>query len=122
MATLWTRQLAGLVAGAQALATVAETLAAVHFTRQHLGTGETTRDILQVASNVASLLVLSHAPFPSEVCARRTLLFTVAVVKHRMVTPVSPCAWICAVWGLGATGDGRVQHGLPTVARQLIKA
>lgn len=74
-----------------------------------------------MARDVAALLVLSHAPFLSEVCARRTLVFTVAVVKHWVVALVSSCAHAFALWWLCATGDWRVQDSEPTVTRQLIK-
>lgn len=71
--------------------------------------------------DVAALLVLSHAPFLSEVCARWTLLFTVAVVKHWMVTFMSSSTQVFALRWLRATGDGRVQNGEPAVTRQLVK-
>lgn len=71
--------------------------------------------------DVAALLVLPHAPLLSEVCARWTLLFTVAVVKDWVITLMSSCAQIFALWWLGATGDGRVQHSEPTVTCQFIK-
>lgn len=39
-----------------------------------------------------------------------------------MVTLMPPGTQILTLGGFGATGDGRVQHSLPTVACQLIKA
>lgn len=74
-----------------------------------------------MAWDVAALLVVSHAPFLREVSAWRTLLLTVAVVKHWMVTLVSSCAHVFALWWLCAAGDGWVQDSEPTVTRQLIK-
>lgn len=71
--------------------------------------------------DVAALLVLSHAPFLREVCAWWTLLFTVAVVKHRVVALVSSGTHVFALWWLCAAGDGRVQDSDSTVTRQLIK-
>lgn len=40
------------------------------------------KKLCKLSAQGKSYLVLSHAPFLSEVRARRTLLFTVAVVKH----------------------------------------
>lgn len=71
--------------------------------------------------DVAALLMLSHAPFLSKVCARWTLLFTVAVVKHWVVALVSSCTHVFALWWLCAAGDGRVQDSEPAVTRQLIE-
>lgn len=123
VAALWTRQRAGLLAVTvwQTFATVADPSAAVHFTRQCFITGQATGDVLQVAWDVAALLVISHAPFLSEVSARWTLLLAVAVVKHWVVTFVSSCTHVLTLWWLCATGDRRVQDGEPTVARQLIE-
>lgn len=123
VATVWTRQRAGLLAAAscQTLAPVADAFAAVHFAWQRFITRQATRNVLQMTWDVAALLVLSHAPYLSEVCARWTLLFTVAVVKHWVVALVSSCAHVFALWWLGATGDGRVQDGEPTVTRQLVE-
>lgn len=123
MAAVWTRQRAGLLAAAscQTLAPVADLSAAVHLTWQLFVTRQATRNVLQVTRDVAALLVLSHAPFLSEVRARWTLLFTVAVVKHLVVTLVSSCAHAFALWRLCATGDGRVQDREPTVTRQLVE-
>lgn len=123
VAAVGTRQHAGLVAAAfcQALAAVADPPAVVHFTRQLLVTREAAGDVLQMTRDVATLLVLSHAPFLSEVCTRWALLFTVAVVKHWVVALMPSSTQVLALRRLGATSDRRVQDGLPTVTRQLIK-
>lgn len=123
VAAVWTRQRAGLQAAAppQTVAPVADPSAAVHLARQRFVTRQATGDVLQVTRDVAALLVLSHAPFLSEVCARRTLVFAVAVVEHRVVALVSSRAHVFALRGLRATGDGRVQDREPAVTRQLIK-
>lgn len=123
VATFWTRQCAGLLAAAfcQTLAPVADPSAAVHFTWQSFITYQATGNVLQMTWNVATLLVLSHAPFLSEVSAGWTLLFTVAVVKHWVVTLMSSCTYVFALWWLCATGNGRVQDSEPTVTRQLVK-
>lgn len=94
------------------LTPVAQPSAAVHITWQRFITHQAAGNVLQMTWDVAALLwcqrkerhfnhrnlktnrsygnsqvrrsylVLSHAPFLSEVCARWALLFTVAVVKH----------------------------------------
>lgn len=123
MATVWTGQHTGLLAAAfcHTLAPVADPFAAVHFAWQRFITCQAAGDVLQMTWDVAALLVLSHTPFFSEVCARWTLFFTVAVVKHWVVALVSSCTHVFALWWLCATGDGRVQDGEPTVTRQLIE-
>lgn len=123
VAAVRTRQQAGLLAVTvwQTVAAVADPSAAVHFTRQCFVTRQATGDVLQVARDVAALLVVSHAPFLSEVSAWWTLLLTVAVVKHWMVTLVSSCAHVFALWWLRAAGDGWVQDSESAVTRQLIK-
>lgn len=123
MAAVWTRQRAGLLAAAfwQALSPVADASAAVHFAGQHFIAHQATRNVLEMTRDVAALLVLSHAPFLCEVSAGRTLLITVAVVKHWVVTLVSSRARVFALGRLRSTGDGWVQHREPAVTRQLIK-
>lgn len=123
MAAVRTRHDAGLLAAAvcRALAPVTDPSAAVLFTRQRLVTRQATGNVLQMTGDVASLLMLSHAPFLSEVCARWTLLLAVAVVKHWVVALVSSRTQVFALWRLRATSDGRVQDGLPAVTRQLIE-
>lgn len=106
--TVWTWQRARLRAAAvrRALPPVADASAAVHLARQRFVTHQATRDVLQVARDVAAFLskrwlffngedfktgifqgrkgylVLSHAPLLSEEGAGGALLFTVAVVEH----------------------------------------
>lgn len=123
MAAVWTGLHAGLLAAAfcQALSPVADPSAAVHLAGQCFITYQAARNVLQMTQDIAALLVLSHAPFLSEVCAGRALLLTVAVVKHWVVTLMSSCTQVFALWWLRATGDGRVQHSEPTVTRQLVK-
>lgn len=124
VAAVWTRQHAGLLAAAfrQALASVADPLAAVNLARQRFVARQAAGDVLQVTRDVAALLVLSHAPFLSEVRARRTLLLAVAVVKHWVVTLVSSRAHVLALRWLRAAGDGRVQDSEAAVTRQLVEA
>lgn len=60
VAAVGTRERAGLLAAAavrQALAPVAEPLAAVHFTRQRLVAHQAAGDVLQVTRDVAALLL-----------------------------------------------------------------
>lgn len=123
VAAVWTRQRAGLLAAAfcHALGPVADPSAAVHFTRHHFVTHQAAGDILQVTRDVAALLMLPHAPFLSEVCARWALFFTVAVVKHWVVALVSSRTHVFALWRLRATGDGRVQDGESAVTGQLVE-
>lgn len=123
VAAVWTRQHTGLLAAAvcQTLAPVADPSAAVVFTWQYFVACQATGNVLQVTRDVAALLVLSHAPFLSEVGAGWTLLFTVAVVKHWVVTLVSSCTHVFALWWLRAAGDGRVQDGESTVTCQLVE-
>lgn len=106
--TVWTQQRARLQAAAvrRALPPVADASAAVHLAGQRFVTNQATRDVLQVARDVAAslsnrwlsfnggdfkngisrgrkgYLVLSHAPLLSEEGAGGALLFTVAVVEH----------------------------------------
>lgn len=124
MAAVWTRLRAGLLAAAfcQALAPVTDPSAAVLFTWQRFVTRQATGNVLQMTWDVAPLLMLPHAPFLSEVRAWWTLLLTVAVVKHWVVTLVSSRAQVLALWWLCAAGDGRVQDSEPTVTRQLVEA
>lgn len=107
VAAVRARQRARLLAAAlrQAVPAVAEPFAAVHFTRQHLVTRQAAGNVLEVARDVAALLMLSHAPFLSEVCAGWTFVVTVAVVKHWMVTLVSSRAQVLALRRLRATGN-----------------
>lgn len=123
VAAVWTRQSAGLLAAGvwQAVSPVADAFAPVHVAGQCFVTCQTTGDVLQMTRDVAALLVLSHAPFLSEVRAGWTFLFAVAVVKHWMLTLVSFRTEAFALGRFGATGDGWVQNGEPTVTRQLIK-
>lgn len=124
MAAVGPRPHAGLPAAAlpHALGAVADPPASVVATGQGLVARQAAGNVLQVTGDVAALLVLSHAPFLGEVGAGGALLFTVAVVKHCMLTLVSSRADVLAFWGLCATSDGRVQHSEATVARQLIEA
>lgn len=124
MAAVWTRAEAGLLAQSltQTLAAVANTTAAVHLTRKIFVARQTTRNVLQVARDVAALLVVPHAPLLREVSTGRTLVFTVAVVKHGVVALVPPGAGALTLRRFGSTGDGGVQHRQPTVAGQLIEA
>lgn len=101
---------------------MADAFAPVHVAGKRFVTRQTTGDVLQVAGDVAALLMFSHAPFLSEVGARWTFLLAVAVVKDWMLTLVSPSTQVFALWRLSATGNGWVQHGESTVTRQLIKA
>lgn len=123
VAAVWTRQRARLLAAAfcQALSPVADPSAAVRFAGQHFIACQAARNVLQMTRDVAALLVLSHAPFLSEVGARRTLLLTVAVVEHWVFALVSSCTQVLALRWLRTAGDGWVQHREPTVTRQLIK-
>lgn len=123
VAAVWTRQGAGLLAAAfcQAVAPVADPFAAVHLARQQFTARQAARNVLQMTWDVAALLVLPHAPLLSQVGAGWTLLLTVAVVKHWVVALVSSRTQVFALRGLGAAGDGRVQHGEPAVTRQLVK-
>lgn len=124
MSTVRTRTGAGLLAlsVAQTLAAVAESSAAVNLTRQLLVAGQTAGDVLQVAGDVAALLMIPHAPLLCQVSTRRTLLFAVAVVKHRMFTLMSPGAGAFTLRRLRPTGDRRIEDRQPTVTGQLIKA
>lgn len=123
VAAVWTRAGAGLLARrlTQTLAAVANATAAVELTGKVFVTRQATRNVLQVARDVAALLVISHAPFLSEVCTGWTLLFTVAVVKHGVVALMPPGTSALALRRLCATGDGGIQDGQPAVAGQLIK-
>lgn len=114
---------AGLAAGAlgQTRRAVADAPAAVHVAWQLLVADEAAGDVLQVAGDVAALLMLAHAPLLSEVGTRWTLLLAVAVVEHWVITLVPPGAQILTLRGLGPAGDGGELDALPTVARQLIK-
>lgn len=58
MTAVWARQRAGLQAAAtrQAVPPVADPSAAMHLTRQHFVTDQTTRDVLKVARDVAAFL------------------------------------------------------------------
>lgn len=122
--TVWPRTHTGLLAHrlTHTVATVTDTPTPVHLTLKSFVTRQTTGDVLEVARDVAALLMIPHAPFLREVSAGRTLLFTVAVVKHRMVTLMPPGAEVFTFWRFCPTGDGRVQHRQPTVTRQLVKA
>lgn len=123
VAAVWTRTHTGLLARrlTQTLAAVANTTAPVHFTRKIFVACQATRNVMEMARDVAALLMISHTPFLSEVCARRTLLFAVAVVKHRVVTFMPPGTSVLAFWRLCTTGNGGIQDREPTVAGQLIK-
>lgn len=74
-----------------------------------------------MAGDVAALLMLPHAPLSGQVGTRWTLLLTVAVVEHWVITFMLPGTWVFTLWGLGAARDGREQDTGTTVARQLIK-
>lgn len=52
---------------------------------------------------------------------RATAWTGVVVCLTWVVALVPPRAQVFALWGLGAAGDGRVQHGEPAVTRQLIE-
>ena len=58
VATVWTRQRAGLLAAAfcQAVGPVADPSAAVHLTRQRFVTRQAARNVLQMTRDVAALL------------------------------------------------------------------
>lgn len=74
-----------------------------------------------MAGDVAALLMLPHAPLSGQVGTRWTLLLTVAVVEHWVITFMLPGTWVFTLWGLGAARDGREQDTGTTVARKLIK-
>lgn len=124
VAAVWTRAHTGLLAHglAHTLAAVANPPAPVHLTWKVFVTGQTTGNVLEMARDVAALLMIAHAPFLCEVSARRTLLFTVAVVKHGVVTLMPPGTKALTFWRFCPTGDGGVQDRQPTVTGQLIKA
>lgn len=123
MAALWTRARAGLLARrlAHTLAAVADPTAAVHLTWKVFVTCQATGNVLQVARDVAALLMISHAPFLCEICTWWALLFTVAVVKHGMVTLMSPGTAVLTFRRLCPTGNGRIKDRQSTVAGQLVK-
>lgn len=125
VAAVWTRTPTGLPAHGlttQTLAAVANTTAPVNLTRKIFVTRQTTGNVLEVARDVAALLMISHAPLLREVSTGRTLLFTVAVVKHGVVALMPPGTSALTFWRFCPAGDGGVQDRQPTVTGQLVKA
>ena len=85
------------------------------------GATAATRDTLHQTRNILPLLVTAIAELGGEGGAGGAALLAVTSVGHRMVTPVSPPAWLSALRGLGATLHRRIDDTGLALATQLVK-
>ena len=105
----------------EAVSRMTDSLTGVTATRKRSPALTATRDTLHQTGHILPLLVTAIAELGGEGGAWGAALLTVTGVGHRMVTPMSPPAWLPALRGLGATLHRGIDNTGPALATQLVK-